>query len=104
MLPFGYTSCFRVAIQEDCHDRVHVLLQTLEDRTVSDEAEVYALLKKVCNPSNKFGPGIESAHYHKLYFEIICFLPKSVHRTEAPFYEVDSVNVSYGLKSQLMHL
>ena len=47
MPPFGYTSRIRVTIQENCRYRVHVLLRTLEDGTVSDEAEVYALLKKL---------------------------------------------------------
>ena len=92
MPPFGYTSCIRVTIQEDCRYRVHVLLRTLEDGTVSDEAEVHALLKKVCNPSYKFCPGIEWARYHEHYFEVIRFHPKNVRRTEAPFYRVDSVD------------
>ena len=56
-----------------------MLLQMLKDRTVSDEAEVYDLLKKVCNPSYKFCPGIEWAHYHEHYFEVICFHPKGVY-------------------------
>ena len=90
--PFGYTSHIQVTILEDCTYRIHVLLRTLEDGTVSDETEVCALLKKVCNPSYKFCPGIEWAHYHEHYFEVIRFHPKSVHRTEAPFYRVDSVD------------
>ena len=69
-----------------------MLLRTLEDGTVSDEAEVYTPLKKVCNPSYKFCPEIEWAHYHDHYFEVIRFHSKSVRRTEAPFYRVDSVD------------
>ena len=104
MPPFGYTSRIRLTIQEDGRYRVHVLLRTLEDGTVSDAAEVYALLKKVRNPSYKFCPGIEWAHYHEHYFEVICFYSKSVRQTEAPFIEWTQSIVSYSLKFQLMHL
>ena len=104
MLPFGYTSHIQLIIQEDGRYRVHVLLRTLEDGTVCDEAEVHALLKKVCNPSYKFCPRIEWAPYHEHYFEVIRFHSKSVRRTEALFIEWTQSIVSYGLKSQLMHL
>ena len=91
MPPFGYTSRIWLTIQDGRYG-VHMLLWMLEDGSVSDEAEVYALLKKVYNPSYKFCPGIEWAHYHEHYFEVICFHSKSVRRTEAPFYRVDSVD------------
>jgi len=98
MPPFGYTSRIQVTIQEDGNYRIHVLLQPLEDGIVSNEVEVCALLKKICDASYKFCPGIEWSHYHEHYFNTIRFHPKSVHRTEVPFYRVSSVNCNTWFK------
>ena len=92
MPPFGYTSCVQVTIGKDCSYRIHVLLRELECSTVTDEGKLHALLKKIFNVSSKFCPGIEWKHYHEHYFDVIRFHPKSLHRTEAPFYCIDSVN------------
>ena len=91
--PFGYTSRVHITIKEDCSYQVHVLMHKLESGVVSNEGEVHSLLKWFSSASSsKFCPGIEWTYYQEHYFDVIRFDIKSVRRTEAPFYRVDSVN------------
>ena len=66
----------------------------LEDGTVSDEAEVYALLKKVCS-----GLIIMS-----ITLKLFVFIQRVYVEQRPLFIEWTQSIVSYGLKSQLMHL
>ena len=91
--PFGYVSRARIIFQEDGSYKMHILMLELENGVVRDQSEVHELLKRFGVTSTyKFCAGIEWSYYHEHYFEAIRFDIKSVRRTEAPFYRIDSVN------------
>ena len=76
----------------------------LEDGTISDEAEVYALLKKVCNPSYKFCQGLTGLIIMSITVKLLVSIQRLYVEQIPLFIEWTQLIISYGLKSKLMHL